>query len=97
MTTLISRSSDDGDDAYAYPITTDMEVYGSGAGGGEPAARYISHGWTRSAAANWSMRYLRFYGLLHRLSGAVRMTPGRSTGETFFVYFTAEDQTGASA
>ena len=40
---------DDGDDAYAYPITTDMETYGSGAGGGEPAARYISHGRGRGA------------------------------------------------
>ena len=41
---------DDGDDAYAYPITTDMETYTEVEPvGGEPAARYISHGRGRGA------------------------------------------------
>lgn len=41
---------DDGDDSLCLPLTTDMETYTEvEAGGGEPAARYISHGRGRGA------------------------------------------------
>ena len=70
---------DDGDDAYAYPITTDMETYTEV----EPVGRtscpvHIPWPWTRSAAANWSMRYppvLRTSPSL--IWSSLWMTPGR--------------------
>lgn len=70
---------DDGDDAYAYPITTDMETYTEVEPVGENSCPvHIPWPWTRSAAANWSMRYppvLRTSPSL--IWSSLWMTPGR--------------------
>lgn len=71
---------DDGDDAYAYPITTDMETYTEVEPVGERTSCpvHIPWPWTRSAAANWSMRYppvLRTSPSL--IWSSLWMTPGR--------------------
>lgn len=70
---------DDGDDAYAYPITTDMETYTEVEPGGRTSCPvHIPWPWTRSAAASWSMRYppvLRTSPSL--IWSSLWMTPGR--------------------
>ena len=91
---------DDGDDAYAYPITTDMETYTEVEPVGEnqlPGTYPMAVDEERSGElvyevpsgfTDFSIAYLEQF---------VDDSGEESTGETFFVYFTAEDQTGASA
>ena len=80
---------DDGDDAYAYPITTDMETYTEVepmAVDEERSGELVYE--VPSGFTDFSIAYLEQF---------VDDSGEESTGETFFVYFTAEDQTGASA
>ena len=89
-----------GDDAYAYPITTDMETYTEVEPVGEnqlPGTYPMAVDEERSGElvyevpsgfTDFSIAYLEQF---------VDDSGEESTGETFFVYFTAEDQTGASA
>ena len=91
---------DDGDDAYAYPITTDMETYTEVEPVGEnqlPGTYPMAVDEERSGElvyevpsgfTDFSIAYLEQF---------VDDSGEESTGETYFVYFTAEDQTGASA
>ena len=91
---------DDGDDAYAYPITTDMETYTEVDPVGEnqlPGTYSLAVDEERtgelvyevpSGFTDFSIAYLEQF---------VDDSGEESTGETYFVYFTAEDQTGVSA
>lgn len=91
---------DDGDDAFAYPITTDMETYTEVDPVGEnqlPGTYSLAVDEERtgelvyevpSGFTDFSIAYLEQF---------VDDSGEESTGETYFVYFTAEDQTGVSA
>ena len=91
---------DDGDEAYAYPITTDMETYTEVDPVGEnqlPGTYTLAVDEERTGElvyevpagfTDFSIAYLEQF---------VDEDGNESTGDTFFVYFTAEDQTGVSA
>lgn len=91
---------DNGDDAFAYPITTDMETYTEVDPVGEdqlPGTYSLAVDEERtgelvyevpSGFTDFSIAYLEQF---------VDDSGEESTGETYFVYFTAEDQTGVSA
>ena len=88
---------DDGDEAYAYPITTDMATYTEVDPVGEnqlPGTYTLAVDEERTGElvyevptgfTDFSIAYLEQFE---------DDTGEESTGETFFVYFTAEDQAG---
>ena len=91
---------DDGDDAFAYPITINTETYEELDPVGDsqlPGTYTLAVDEERTGElvyevpagfTDFSIAYLEQF---------VDEDGNESTGDTFFVYFTAEDQTGVSA
>ena len=91
---------DDGDDAFAYPITINTETYEELDPVGDsqlPGTYTLAVDEERTGElvyevpagfTDFSIAYLEQF---------VDEDSNESTGDTFFVYFTAEDQTGVSA
>ena len=90
---------DDGDDAFAYPITTDMETYTEVDPVGEdqlPGTYSLAVDEERTGELVYEPSGFTDFSIAY-LEQFVDDSGEESTGETYFVYFTAEDQTGVSA
>ena len=87
---------DDGDDAYAYPITTDMETYTEVDPVGEdqlPGTYSLAVDEERTGELVYEVPAGHVDFSISYLEQFVNTDGEESTGEVYFVYFTAEEQT----
>ena len=95
-----ARWGDEAEDAYAYPITTDMETYTELEPVGEdqlPGTYTLAVDEERTGELVYEVPSGHVDFSISYLEQFVDDTGAESTGETFFVYFTAEDQTDGVA